>query len=80
MKNSDYLLSLSCMTFSSTKTKLKSMLNAASLKAITVMHFLCTHMEDTINKNARTEVFLYTMSSGREGSTLKQISALLLRT
>lgn len=39
MKSSDYLLLLSCMTFSSTKTKLKSMLNAASLKAVIVRHF-----------------------------------------
>lgn len=38
------------------------MLNAASLKAIIVMHFLCIHMKDTINKNAWTQVFLYTMS------------------
>ena len=61
MKSSDYLSSVSCMTFSSTKTKVKSMLNASSLEVIILMHCLSAHIKAAINKNALTQVFLCTM-------------------
>lgn len=57
MKSSDYLLSVSCMTSSSTKTKVRSMLNAASLKLIILMHSLSAHIKAAINNNVLTQVF-----------------------